>query len=253
MPIQNIAGVIIRLNDIVKECIATENRAGYFAALYKRMTMAVSEGILKNGFEDGTRMERLDIIFAQRYLDAWDAYHGKATCSSSWLCAFDNCEDKSMTVIQHLLTGINAHINLDLAIAAAKVAPGNSIHLLENDFNHINDVIASLLDDIQECLRQLWFPMRFLQSITNRREEAVLNFSMGMARKTSFANAVILANMNNEFQEQHLKQMDIAVKHIGDKIKSPGMWSKFLLKIIRLTEYEDIARTIRLIDTTVID
>jgi hypothetical protein len=40
--------------------------------------------------------------------------------------------------------GINTHINLDLAIAAALTSPGTAIYSLEKDFNKINDVISSL-------------------------------------------------------------------------------------------------------------
>ena len=71
---------------------------------------------------------------------------------AGWKCAFDGCGNKSLTVIQHLLLGINTHINLDLAIAAATVAPGNNIQALAGDFNQINNEIASLVDDIQQCM-----------------------------------------------------------------------------------------------------
>ncbi len=45
--IKTIDDVIIALDFIVRDSIRTQSRAGYFAALYKRMTMAVSEGIKK--------------------------------------------------------------------------------------------------------------------------------------------------------------------------------------------------------------
>ena len=40
--------------------------AGYLAALYKRVTIAVADG----KFEDGARLARLDAGFASRYFDA---------------------------------------------------------------------------------------------------------------------------------------------------------------------------------------
>jgi hypothetical protein len=39
--------VILELDMMVSHCAATKNRAGYFAALYKRMTAAVRLGIKK--------------------------------------------------------------------------------------------------------------------------------------------------------------------------------------------------------------
>lgn len=253
MQLQNIADVVKAISVIVQNCETNNNRAGYFAALYRRMTVAVSEGIMHNMFEDGKRMEQLDLCFAERYLNAWQCYNNKQPCSSSWQFAFDSCLVESATVIQQLLLGINTHINLDLAIAAATVAPGEKIHALQNDFNRINTVIASLVDDVQECLSQVWFPMRWLKKISNKQQQAVLNFSIDKARDAAWANAVLMANMNEEQQLAYIHQMDNMVKQIAERILNPGSFASLLLKTIRATEYENVSRTIKLIDTTVVN
>lgn len=253
MPVTNITDVVVRLDEIVRQSQVSKNRMGYFAALYKRMTVAVENGIERGVFEEGERMNRLDVVFAQRYLDAYDAYNGGRHCSTSWKCAFDCCGDDSLTVIQHLLLGVNTHINLDLAIAAATVSPGNSIDKLQNDFNKINDVIASLIDDVQESLCAVWLPMRLLEKIANGRQIAVLNFSIDKARSASWASALVLAGMNADQQQFYIQQMDTTVCRLAEGIKSPGMIAALVLKGIHATEYDDIARTIHLIDTTVVE
>ena len=249
---QNLNDVISRLDQIIAQCTNERNRAGYFAALYRRMTLAVADG-MKNGiFEDAARMERLDINFATRYLDAYDTYYSGSPCTASWKFTFDCCANENLVVMQHLLLGVNTHINLDLAIAAAFTAPGNSINNLQKDFNKINGLIAGLADDVQESLSQVWFPMRLLTRIANGKQMAVLNFSIDKAREASWANALLLSAMNDEAQQAYIHQMDAAVKLIGNGVSSPGLWTKFLLKIIHFTEYNDVARTIRLINTTVV-
>lgn len=253
MQIQSITDVVTQLTQIIEQCAVTKNKAGFFAALYKRMTVAVMNGINANQFEDGARMEKLDTIFAQRYLDAYTAYCSKQNCSRSWQFAFDACADNFLIVLQHLLLGINTHINLDLAIASAEVAPGNSIHALQNDFNHINGLIGSLVDDIQECLCEVWMPMRMLMKIANGKQIAVLNFSIDKARTASWANAVLLANMNDVQKQVYINQMDAVVSLIGSKIKSPDIATRIALEAIHATEYNDVARTINLIDTTVVN
>ena len=86
----NIHDVIYELDAIVKECKATGNRLGYFAALYKAMTQSVLTGIETGYFDDGKRMERLDVLFAKRYLDAWNSYAQHQPCSHSWKSVFDS-------------------------------------------------------------------------------------------------------------------------------------------------------------------
>lgn len=249
MPINNIDKVIQTLHSIVEDCKQKQSRAGYFAALYLRMTQAVKDGIVNNQFENGTLMEKLDICFAERYLTAYRSYFSNQPCSLSWKFAFDNCVNNQNIVLQHLLLGINTHINLDLAIAAATVAPGASIHQLENDFNRINDIIATLSDDVQESLSRVWFPMRMITRIMNGKQEAVLNFSITKARQASWANAVLVANMNDTQKNSYINNMDEVVLKIAQSIQNPGFWIKILLKVIRTTEYDNTTRTIALIES----
>lgn len=251
--INSIADVISSLNVLLQDCIRTQSCAGYFAALYKRMTVAVSEGITNGTFEDGYRMEQLDIIFAKRYLQAYEAFQKGEPCTSSWQCALTGCGNSSLIVLQHLVLGINTHINLDLAIAAAAVAPGDRIHALQTDFNRINELITSLVDDVQQCLEQVWFPMRLLNRIATKQNEAVLNFSIGIARKAAWQNAVELAYMNETQRQEKIGEMDAFVTTIGERIIRPGFWPQLLLRFIRMTEFSNVAKTIRLIDTTVVN
>ena len=58
--------VVNRQQQIVDECTSSKNVAGYFAALYKRMTQAIQGNINASLFEDNARMEKLDAVFAQR-------------------------------------------------------------------------------------------------------------------------------------------------------------------------------------------
>ena len=49
-------------------------RLGYFAAMYKRITIAVRTAVNNGAFQDGPRMERFDAAFAGRYFDALNGY-----------------------------------------------------------------------------------------------------------------------------------------------------------------------------------
>lgn len=250
---QNIAEVITRLDEIVQQTKNKKKRLGYFAALYKRMTIAVDEGIKRNMFENGAKMDKLDVIFAQRYIDAYEAYHNGKPCTNSWKLVFDNCDNDDLIVVQHILLGVNTHINLDLAIATAEMADENGIDALQNDFNKINDVIASLIDDVQESLSRVWLPMRLLDKIVSGKHVPVLNFSIDKARTASWSSALILAGMNAAQRQLYINQMDTVVLKVCHGIKTPGFLAGFMLKTIRATEYNDVARTINLIDTTVVN
>lgn len=238
--------VIIALDEIIASCKAANSRQAYFATLYRHMTVAVQQSILAGGFEDAARMEKLDVIFAKRYIDAWQAYQKQQPTTLSWSHAF-GAAAKQHTVMQHLLLGINTHINLDLSIAAASTSPGESIFQLQKDFDKINDIIATLSNDIQEKLSNIWWPMKWLTRISNGSEKAVLNFSIQKARQASWANAVALAVENEQQQQHHIEQLDRTVLLLGKKIESPGTWAQILLAPVRWFEYNDVQKVIKLL------
>ncbi|HTI94128.1 MAG TPA: DUF5995 family protein, partial [Puia sp.] len=60
--------VLSQLSGIIAESRQAGDRCGFFAALYYKVTAKVKEGIEKGQFEDGARMEKLDVLFANRYL-----------------------------------------------------------------------------------------------------------------------------------------------------------------------------------------
>ena len=112
MPAKTIDQVIQQLDNIIDWSIKSNSRLGYFAALYRKVTLKVRAGISDGYFENGQRMERLDVIFANRYLEAFEQKQKNITPSRSWQLAFDASNHWWPIVLQHLLLAMNAHINL---------------------------------------------------------------------------------------------------------------------------------------------
>lgn len=246
MPITTLQDVLDRLDEIIMACENAASRQGYFAVLYRRMTLAVQQGILQNSFAKCDRMERLDVIFAKRYIDAFDAWQNNQQVTKGWHAVFTACNSQ-LTVIQHLILGVNTHINLDLAIAAAEACPGNDITDLQADFDVINDTIGSLVGEVQDRLTKVWWPLRFVRDITNNQHDAVINFSIVAARKAAWASAVALANIEGETRTNYINSIDNTVTALANGIIKPGFMISLLLKLVRLFEYKDVKRVIQLI------
>ncbi len=247
MPINTIAQVLDQLDDIINEAENLGSRQGYFAVLYRRMTLAVQQGIQQNVFKDGARMERLDVTFASRYIDAYHAYKNNLPLTKAWATAFDACKLNSLTVIQHLILGVNTHINLDLAMAAADTCPGETILPMLADYNKINDIIAALTDEVQFKLSKIWWPLKLLKNIVNSEQDAVIDFSIVEARRSAWISGVALANLQGEVRDGYFNTMDNAVVIIANRIINPGFFTNLLVKFIRLFEDKDIRNVISLI------
>lgn len=221
------------MQDIVTAKRAKNDARGYFAALYLQMTQRVQAGILAGAFEDGPRMGKLDVLFANRYFEALDSYKN-STCTGSWRMAFDAAEADNISVLQHLLCGINAHINLDLGIAAAHTVPGNEIQNLKTDFYKINDIIGDLMGNVQARLGAISWPMRFLDDLAGDSDSKVANFSIFIAREAAWKVATDLASGID--QHLYIQQLDNRTQQLAQKIVNPGFLPNCILKPVKWFE-----------------
>ena len=188
--------VLARLNGILDDALRGGTRIGYFAALYERVTTNVRRAIVAgNVFQDNARMERLDVAFANRFLAAWDAHAAGGAPTESWRVAFAMLDDAQPLVVQHLLVGMNAHINLDLGIAAATIAPDPAaLDALWPDFKRINDVLARLVKIVEDELGQISPRLARIESFAPGLEDRVFDFGIDVARDYAWNLAKALAD-----------------------------------------------------------
>jgi hypothetical protein len=238
---QTIDEVLAELDRIIQWARNEKSRLGFFATLYRNVTINVKEGIAAGSFENGARMERLDVTFANRYLSALESFRGGEPLSKCWLLSFELATRWPPLILQHLLIGMNAHINFDLGIAAQAVAPGSELVSLEHDFNVINGILAALIAKVRSDVEEVSPWIKFLDRIDPSGEDVLIKFSLDKAR----ASAWLVANIVNSTPTDQLarkhKILDDGVAILGSLIGNPKEWLLSLgLRVIRLRESNDI-------------
>ncbi|MDO5969849.1 DUF5995 family protein [Flavivirga aquimarina] len=236
MTAKTINEVIENLEQIIQQSIKEESTLGYFAALYQNVTINIKEKIGTNYFDDDKRMEQLDVIFANRYLAAYSKYKEEKEVTKSWAIAFKSSTNSMLIVLQHLLLGMNAHINLDLGIAASEVTDAKTIKLLESDFNKINELLATLVGEVQKDLAEIWPTLLKILKFTKKVDDFLINFSMKLARDKAWEFANQLVKGDGEQKEKLIELKDLEVSKLSEKIINPGILVKLLFIIIRIGE-----------------
>jgi hypothetical protein len=243
-PAKNIDEVITRLTDIIDISRQEPGRMGYFAALYRKVTINVKQGILNGRFEDGARMERLDVNFANHYLEAYELHRKGEFPTASWRISFEAARHWRPLILQHLLLGINAHINLDLGIAAVETSPGDQLAPLKHDFDMINRILAELVQPVQDEIGEVSPWIGFLEKI-DPSDDAIINFSMDRARCSAWDFAVRLNSLGENERIAEVKQRDLEISALGRLVyKPPGVFLNLGLLAIRLRESNDVAKVI---------
>jgi Family of unknown function (DUF5995) len=239
MTASTIDEVIERLDTIIRDSIATRSRLGYFAALYNRVTRTVRDGIQSGQFEDGARMEALDVLFAGRYLDAHDRYRAGQLPSRSWLAAFEAAERTDVSVLQHLLLGVNAHINLDLGVAVARLS-GADLALIKPDFEEINGVLSSLVAAVETENEEIAPVIAGLVGVACGQERKVASVFLAGIRDAAWRFAEHLGPLDLVAQVGAMARRDLEVAAIAEGLAHESICAKLL----DLGAKEDVAANI---------
>ena len=232
--------VLDQLDKIITIAVKLPNYIFAFAYVYRRTTYEIKTAILNKEFQNSKRLEKLDVIFANLFISAFYQYLNNKSIAKSWRYAFDVSKEKK-SLVQHILLGMNAHINLDLAIAASEVSYGKNIIDLKTDFMKVNEILAGLTNTMQKSLSRVSFFMRLLDFFGFRTDEKIINFSIKKARDFSWINAMELSLLGEDVIYQQRKvEIDKRVWELAKLIANPpGKFVKLLLWLISFPESKD--------------
>lgn len=236
--------VISALDGIIEKECANNSCMAYFPILYRQVTVRIKEGILNNEFENNQRMEKLDVLFANRYINAYECSGLNKPFSISWKNAFEASKTGKLLIMQHLLLGINAHINLDLGIAVAEtVGDDGELMDFENDFNKINAILGSMIANLKAKIFSVSPLFGLLDEFGKGREDKLVSFSINIARDGAwlFANQYHISSN----KEESLKSRDTIIATLAEKLITQKSWLlKYLVKTIYFFEKKDVPQIV---------
>lgn len=244
--------VIARLNDLIDEALRKESRIGYFAALYERVTTNVRRALVAGDvFRNNPRMERLDVTFANRFLNAWDEWSAGGRPTASWRVAFEILDNSGPLVVQHLMLGMNAHINLDLGVAAAEVAQTTEeLQSLKPDFMTINEILGRLLGVVELELGQICPRFSRAQRLTffvPHLEDKLFGFGMGAARDLAWLLAEQIVAAGEQGREHVIAKRDAETAVAGKSLYPLKGFANRVAQWIHASECTGIRDNIQII------
>ncbi len=249
MPASSIDEVLSQLELIISESREANNRAGYFASLYYKVTDGVRQGIMKGEFEDGPRMEKFDVIFANRYLDALNSWKNKSSLTGSWKIALGSTEKSSLLLLQHLLLGVNAHINLDLGIAAVETMQGLPLESLQKDFDAINAIIGSTMYEVIHEINRISPLLSLMGLHANQKDSILIQFSIGNARDGAWVFAEELGKKTGEDKLKCVAARDNDIAKLAAALANTRGFMRFTVWFIHLFEWKNPGKIIGVLNS----
>ncbi len=195
---------------------SSRDASGYFPALYSRVTTQIAVSIERGEFADGNRMNVFATDFASRYIRAWRREIPRPRC---WQATWDVAGDRNLLIVQHLLLGINAHVNYDLPQSVATVArQTGDLAGAHEDFNAVNDILSATSVGV---LRDLDGLSRWTSTVAALGGGRAFNFSLRRARAQAWSAAEHLYALDDAQQRTYVAELDWLVSVLAYLITRP--------------------------------
>lgn len=245
---QSIDEVIRSIDKIIAWSTVESNRVGYFAALYRRITLAVQQAIAHNEFRDGALTEQFDAAFANRYFAAlngyfWPGEFDKPT--EAWQVSLDAATQGAPIIVQHLLGACNAHIAFDLGITTHEIAGGNLAEL-RDDFDKI--IMASQTSGVVKEVDKLSPVLAGMHEFLQNYEIDFINDSLKVLRDNAWEFAEKLSANSND--DNMIRRRDREMATLGEMIYHPGIPMAAIFNAVAEDEHRDVAQNIQVLATS---
>jgi hypothetical protein len=233
--------VVRNLDQIIDWAIREDSTIGYFAVMYKRSTITIRESLAKGEFKDRTCMEGFVVAFAQRYFDALNAYFHPADYPDDeltlpWEVVFVGQALGRSTMLQHMVAGLNAHIQFDLGIVTTEVVP-TTLEDFEYDFNLINDLVIGQVSGMLKVVYGLSPTLRWTRWLVPA--PLLIKRVLKKFRKSCWSFALYLVKNPEKKREQTVNQMSWTAAQCAWYLHPPEYWRITPTVIRAIAKYED--------------
>ncbi len=206
---RSVDDVITKLEQFERICLEHDDLRGVFATAYLLITKSISSHFSDDTFHDKNWTQAYLVRFGNLYREAVliDETSNGNPVPKSWHISFDTARKKEALITQHLLLGINAHINHDLAVALydVKIDPERADKYADHCM--INNILEDSTNALKIDVSQKYAPiLKRLDRKTGYISDDITNFSIPKAREHAWSFAIALTRAANQTEQNILRK-----------------------------------------------
>lgn len=186
---------LVQLESALKE---RDDPRAVFSAMYVVLTENGAAAIEHGEFDDGDWVAAFMVAFGNLYRQAFYDYESGNLdrVPPPWVVAFDAAATNEVTVFQHAMLGIHAHINRDVPYAIAQVTPMCDRARRFRDFVRTNDFVVASIDVVEDAVVEYDADLGDLDARLRRADERLLKQVLSFWRFRAWRRAGTVASID---------------------------------------------------------
>lgn len=224
--VDDVRSMLQRCVDIARE---ENSAAGYFPLLYLWETEDIAAAADAGTFSSPDQLRSMIVSFSNRFFAAREHFRRGEPAPQAWSLAF-RAAGSSNLVLLHLLLAINAHINVDLGVAAAETG------VLGDDFSKVDGILGRGVARVQAKLNRTTPVLRMLDAAGGGFDEMLTIYSLKAARRHALDLALRLASESDGTRAALIDEADDLAFQLGQRLLHPPLRDRLLLASLWLSE-----------------
>ena len=221
-----VPAVTSRMREQVRRWEEEGDPRSIFLSCYALMTDNMLQALSAGRFQDRAWVDRLLHRFAGYYFDALACYDcGDRATPEVWRQVHEASCTRPLHVMQHLLLGMNAHINYDLVLTLDDLLRPEWVSLGDrgrerrlHDHRRVNDIIAETIDVVQDTVVERHDPaLDVADRLLGRLDERLLSRLVTRWREEVWEKAVdLLEEPADPIRERRRRDLELEVLRRGE-------------------------------------
>lgn len=206
--------VTAQMEALIRHWEEAEDLRCIFLDCYCTMTGNMFKGLEEERFHDQKWVTELLHRFADYYFEALAAYEqSERQPPAVWRLTHDVARRKEISALQHLLLGVNAHINYDLAFALRDLLQDEweqltpeAIQRRYEDHLLVNQIIAETIDKVQDEVVERYAPsLDVVDRLLGRMDEWMTAHVIKEWRDDVWKSAVALLEAKSQEEAERVR------------------------------------------------
>ena len=192
---------VVALMQGLDQSLPPSDGVRWFNRLYLDVTLAVRDYVRTGTLVAPPFLEQLDVLFANKFFDAYDAAAAATHVPECWAPLFDARHDPRIAPLQFALAGMNAHIAHDLAIGVVETCEALSVVPSDDapqhtDYNAVNAILGKTEEQTKQWL--LTGAIKELDHAVAPVDDTVAIWSIEKARDVAWIRAEVLWQIRDQ-------------------------------------------------------
>ncbi|MEM9987418.1 MAG: DUF5995 family protein [Bacteroidota bacterium] len=204
----SVTSLLEQLDRIVNWAKQQNSAIGFFPLFYQKIIRQVEAEISWGRFSEKALMGQLNRQLVSRFLTTLQAYFQGEVLPGAWQLVLTSTGNQQVSVFQHLMIGLQAHLLYDLPLSTSKVVGPESADPFEEDYFIYILLLVEAIEQVHKDLGRQSKTFKVMSTLGSSHDQWLAKVSRVATHRTAWEQAKKLSQLEGGGQVELIDKID---------------------------------------------